>query len=144
MFTSKAGACPILLILVTLLAGEAGGQTVLRVDTDAPNDPGPNDPLVSDPAEDGSAAHPFDSIQEAINASQSGDTILILSGEYTGVGNRDLDFAGRNITVLGESGPDYCVVDCESAGRGFYFHSGETNAAVVEGTHDLPRSHQRW
>ena len=42
---------------------------MLHVDDEAPNDPGPNTPTVSDPDEDGSPEHPFDMIQEAIDAS---------------------------------------------------------------------------
>ena len=43
-------------------------QTTWYVDDDAPNDPGPGDPAISDPLEDGSAEHPFDGIQEGIDA----------------------------------------------------------------------------
>ena len=48
-------------------------QTIWHVDDDAPGDPGPGDPSVSDPQEDGSSAHPFDAIQEGIDAWRNGD-----------------------------------------------------------------------
>ncbi|HUW83953.1 MAG TPA: hypothetical protein VMZ31_14305 [Phycisphaerae bacterium] len=80
-----------------------------------------------------SAAHPFDAIQEGINAALNGETVLVLDGEYTGVGNYDLDFGGRLITVRSAGGAASCIIDCQGLGRGFYFHSGETAAAVVEG-----------
>ncbi|GAG23507.1 unnamed protein product, partial [marine sediment metagenome] len=103
------------------------------VDDDAPNDPGPGDPNVSDPNEDGSAAHPFDAIQDGIDAAADHDTVLVLDGTYTGVGNRDLDFWGKKITVRSQSGdPCKCVIDCQAAGRGFYFHRGEDPNSVVQ------------
>jgi len=97
-----------------------------------PNDPGPGDPTVSDPLEDGSAEHPFDAIQEGIDDAADGDTVLVLDGIYTGISNKSLDFNGKAITVRSENGPDNCVINCEGAGRGFYFHSAETAASVVD------------
>jgi hypothetical protein len=53
-------------------------EGVLYVDDNAPNDPGLGDPLISDPAEDGSAEHPFDAVQQAINAAAHGDEVIII------------------------------------------------------------------
>ncbi len=76
----------------------------------------------------------YATIQTAIDASSDGGTVLVSDGTYTGAGNRDLDFGGRNITVQSVSGdPAVCVIDCENTGRGFYFHSGETNRANATG-----------
>lgn len=50
------------------------------MDDDAPNDPGPGDPGVSDPDEDGSPQHPFDAIQEGINAAADAGFVLVLDG----------------------------------------------------------------
>jgi len=52
------------------------------VDDDAVNDPRHGDLTVSDPFENGSAAHPFDSIQEAILVAQSGAHIHVRPGTY--------------------------------------------------------------
>ncbi len=107
--------------------------TTICVDDDAPGDPGPGDPTVSDPLEDGSPEHPFDAIQEGIDAASAGNTVRVLDGTYTGTGNKKLDFGGKAITVQSQNGAETCIIDCERFGRGFYFHSGETAASVVDG-----------
>jgi len=45
---------------------------VIRVDGAAPGDPRPEDATVSDPRENGTAEHPFDGIQEAIDVAADG------------------------------------------------------------------------
>jgi len=123
-------------IILLLLAAPASAATWF-VDDDAPFDPGPNDPLASDPAESGSAAHPFDAIQEAIDAAAPGDAVSVLDGIYTGPGNYDIDFLGKQITVASAGGPARCTIDAAGTGeyprRAFHFHSGETPASVITG-----------
>ena len=103
------------------------------VDDDAPNDPGPGDPNISDPCEDGSLNFPFDAIQEAIDAATDGNTICVLDGTYTGTGNRDVNFVGKAITVLGWNGPQNCVIDCNGITRGINFNSAEDGNSVLDG-----------
>ena len=112
---------------------------IIYVDDNALGDPGPGEPALSDPFEDGSAEHPFDAVQEAIDTAVSGDTVLILSGTYTGDGNRDLDFKGKAITVRSAepNDPSLVIIDCNATAddphRGFDFHSYETPGSVLEG-----------
>ncbi|MBN2559406.1 MAG: right-handed parallel beta-helix repeat-containing protein [Phycisphaerae bacterium] len=119
--------------IVCLLVTGAYGQTAWYVDDDAPGDPGPRDPTVSDLLEDGTAAHPFDAIREGIDAADGGDEVLVLDGTYTGVGNKDLNFTGKPVTVRSVSGdPATCVIDCEGNGRGFCFDREEDAGSVVQ------------
>jgi predicted outer membrane repeat protein len=109
----------------------------LYVDDDAPNDPGPGDPQISDPLEDGTQTHPFDAIQETIDAAEYRDNVIVLDGNYRGDGNRDIDFRGKAIIVRSENGPEHCIIDCNGTEvephRGFYFHSGEDSNSVLSG-----------
>ncbi|NIO28991.1 MAG: hypothetical protein GTO29_10630, partial [Candidatus Latescibacteria bacterium] len=73
-------------------------------------------------------------IQAGIDSAAVADTVLLANGTFTGMGNRDIDFNGKAITVRSESGdPNLCIIDCQEAGRGFYFHSGEWYGSVIDG-----------
>jgi parallel beta-helix repeat protein len=72
-------------------------------------------------------------IQAGINAASDGDIVLVADGTYTGDGNKNLNFSGKAITVISESGPDNCIIDCEGDGIGFYFENGEGTSSVVSG-----------
>jgi hypothetical protein len=72
-------------------------------------------------------------IQGGINGAVDGDTVLVADGTYTGDGNRDIDFSGKAIVVMSENGPEVTIIDCEGAGRGFYFHNGEDSTSVLQG-----------
>jgi hypothetical protein len=63
---------------------------------------------------------------------------VIEPGVYTGVGNRDIDFLGKAIIVRSVNSLDPCtvattVIDCEGAGRGFYFRNEEGESSVLAG-----------
>jgi len=72
-------------------------------------------------------------IQEAIDLSCEGATVLVADGTYSGSGNFDIDFSGKAITVASENGASGAVIDCKKAGRGFSFHSGESENSRLEG-----------
>lgn len=114
----------------------------LYVDDDSPGDPGPGDPFISDPCEDGSLLHPYDSIQQAINVAADGNTVIVQRGTYTGLGNRDIDFKGKAITIRSTdpNNPDVVaetVIDCQGSDlephRGFHFHNSESSDSILDG-----------
>jgi len=72
-------------------------------------------------------------IQAGIDASSNGDIILVLDGIYSGIGNKNIKFKGKEITVRSENGPNSCIIDCEEDGRGFYFNNDEENNSILDG-----------
>jgi parallel beta-helix repeat protein len=84
----------------------------------------------------------YPTIQAAINASVSGDVVIVAPGAYTGTGNRDIDFLGK-VIIVRSTDPDNpnvvaaTIIDCQGseAGphRGFYFHSGENTNSILSG-----------
>jgi len=75
----------------------------------------------------------YSTIQTAIDAASDGDTVSVADGTYYGIGNKELDFKGKAIKVSSENGPESCIIDCESSGRGFYLHNGEQEDSVISG-----------
>ncbi len=79
----------------------------------------------------------YPTIQAAINVAVDGDVVIVADGVYTGTGNRDIDYLGKALTVRSESGPESCIIDCQASSgnrhRGFFFHTNETAAAVLNG-----------
>ncbi len=81
--------------------------------------------------------YPKATIQAGIDVTSDGETVIVRDGieanAYKGLGNKNLDFKGKSITVRSENGASETVIDCENEGRGFYFHSGETSSSILEG-----------
>jgi predicted outer membrane repeat protein len=79
----------------------------------------------------------YATIQEAINSCVEGDTILLVDGTYSGIGNWDLDFGSYDVVVKSENGPAGCIIDCGGGAsgdhRGFNISSPRTNATIIEG-----------
>ncbi|HEC02000.1 MAG TPA: hypothetical protein ENI81_00560, partial [Phycisphaerales bacterium] len=107
-------------------------QALIYVDDDAPGDPGPANPNISDPQEDGTQAHPFDTIQEAIDAAENGYVVLVTAGLYS-----KIDFRGKAITVTGADGA--AVISEPWNGRAgdpkpdaVTFHTGEGPDSVLK------------
>jgi len=70
-------------------------------------------------------------LQAGINLAANGDTVWVAdTGTYT----ESIDWgAAPNGFTVKPYQADYFTVDPPGATRGFYFHNGETNAAVLEG-----------
>lgn len=89
-------------------------REVLYVDDDA----------AADPNEDGSPAHPFDAIQEALAAAAPAAVILVYPGTY----HEDIDFLDKDVRLIAldprEEGAGPCAV-IEGTGRGPVVRFGE-------------------
>jgi len=80
----------------------------------------------------------FPTIQAAINASSDMDVIVLAAGIYTGDGNRDISFLGKQIEVRSQDdAPEICIIDCEGSEshphRGFLFDDGEGPGSLLRG-----------
>ncbi len=80
----------------------------------------------------------YPTIQSALLAAHSGETVLVEDGLYTGPGNRDLRFYGKAITLKSRNGPQNCILDCQGAledpHRGFRLYElQDAKDPVIEG-----------
>jgi hypothetical protein len=108
--------------------------TLLHVDDDAPADPGPRDATSSDPQEDGTAEHPFDQIQEAIQTAGKGATIFVRAGTYC----ENLDLLGKDIRLIGAdpndpAGTPYPVIAAAGSGPIIRFGNHEGPDCALTG-----------
>jgi parallel beta-helix repeat protein len=96
---------PIAVLLSIALAGVSAAQTTIRVPSDQPT------------------------IQAAINAAATGDTVLVAPGTYF----ERIDFSGKAITVTSETGPAATIINGGAGGVVVTFESGEGPGAVLRG-----------
>jgi parallel beta helix pectate lyase-like protein len=80
----------------------------------------------------------YATIQAAIDASQSGDSILLANGRYQGDGNRDLVVGNHDLLIQSVSGqPINCIIDCDGAPgephRGVTIMSKDRSRITIEG-----------
>jgi predicted outer membrane repeat protein len=75
--------------------------------------------------------HP--TIQEGLDAASNGDTVLVAPDTYSGPGNVNLSFGGKDIVLVSEGGPDVTTIFIGTQNRAVLFTKGETQAAFVGG-----------
>lgn len=85
---------------------------------------------------DGNGDQP--TIQAAVWAAASGDTVLLANGTFTGDGNRDIDIFSSSVTVRSEAGdPSYCTIECGGSASephiAFDIRFGGSPPVTVEG-----------
>jgi hypothetical protein len=68
-------------------------------------------------------------IQAAINAANSGDTVLVAPGTYA----ENINFAGRAIIVTSSGGPSVTFIDGGANGSVVTFNTGETTKSQLSG-----------
>lgn len=71
----------------------------------------------------------FLTIQSAIAFAVNGDTVLVAPGHYF----ENIDFIGKDITVVSEEGPEVTIIDGNNFGSVVAIVSGEGPAAVLAG-----------
>lgn len=75
-------------------------------------------------------------LQAALDAARTGDTILVAAGIYQGDGNRDISMPNKSITIRSESGPTATVFDCEGTAQENHYHmsfDSHSENIVVDG-----------
>jgi internalin A len=119
-------------------------SNTLFVDDTGPGDPQPGHAAGSDPNEDGTMEHPFDTIQEAIDAAAEDMSIFVRPGLY----RENIDFSGKNIRLVGANpdqpeGSQFPVIEGAGPGPIVSFTHGEvrdcklTGFVITRGVDDL-------
>lgn len=84
---------------------------------------------------DGSGDYP--TIQAAVDAAAALDEIVLEDGVFTGAGNRDVRFDGKDVVVRSRNGTATCTLDTQGSSadphRAFRLDAGETAASRIDG-----------
>ena len=71
----------------------------------------------------------YETIQDGIDASEDGDSLLVLPGEY----RENIDYDGKAIVIIGISGPMFTIIDGGGEGPCVSFTSGEGMTSLLLG-----------
>jgi len=72
-------------------------------------------------------------IQDAVNLSVSGDTVLLAPGTFTGSGNYSVIVQSKGIVITSEAGAEATVLDCQGLGWGIEFRLAGASRSVLTG-----------
>jgi len=73
------------------------------------------------------------SIQEAVNAAVSGDTVLVAAGVYSGAGNQGIEIAEKSLVVIAEDGPEATTISLSSVDNAFRIEGTGTESVTICG-----------
>jgi predicted outer membrane repeat protein len=86
---------------------------------------------------DGTSQYPFRTIQKGVDTAVPGSDVIVMSGTYTGSGNRDISFDNKGLNLRSQTGPQDCTIDCNGSPaephRAFYFNYWEGLESIVDG-----------
>ena len=77
----------------------------------------------------GPSGYPYTSIQTAITAATTGDTVLVHDGTYV----ENINFSGKAITVRSANGAAGTIIDGNASGSVVTFNSGEGSGSILDG-----------
>jgi hypothetical protein len=72
-------------------------------------------------------------IQAGIDSAVTADIVQLADGTFTGVGNKNIQFLGKAITVTSMNGAGASTIDCEGSDRGFNFNGDEGSTSILSG-----------
>ncbi|MBW8040594.1 MAG: hypothetical protein FVQ85_11395 [Planctomycetes bacterium] len=81
----------------------------------------------------------FNNIQAAIDDTNDGDAVIVADGTYTGLGNYNIRFKGKAISVMSANGPEHCIINCpgglplKQPSCGFIFTEREDANSILDG-----------
>lgn len=75
----------------------------------------------------------YATIQEAISSVPDGSIVYLLSGTYTGPGNRGLVLSDKNVSLMVFGAQGSAIVDCEGLNRALRTGAGVDSSSVISG-----------
>ena len=75
----------------------------------------------------------YATIQDAVDAAEDGDEIIVGAGVYTGEGDQVVDMQGKSVWLHSSDGPEQTIVDGEGERLGFRCDSLENQSTIIDG-----------
>jgi len=75
----------------------------------------------------------YATIQEAVLDVPDGSTVYLIPGTFTGPGNRDITWSGKNVSVVVFGAQGSAIIDCEGEDRAMRLRSGVDSTSVISG-----------